>query len=116
MIKETRPPDKDEMAEPGHLLINVHDLSVDRIRVAGDEDAAGDRLLGGDPDQALAGSHIGEAPRPRLAAVILRRNLWRHAPRQELRHLRRLLEAGVKEPQRFAADPQPLFVGIPDIT
>src|SRR5204863_6015236 len=74
-----------------------------------------DCLFGGNADQALAGAHIGWAPRPRLAAVVLRRDFGRRAPRQEFRHLWRLLEAGVQEPQRLATNPQTLLVGIADI-
>src|SRR5208282_3908475 len=72
MIEEARAPDKDEMAEAAHLLVDVHDLLVDGIRIAGAEDAAGDRLLGGDADQALARASSGLAPGPRLGPIILR--------------------------------------------
>src|SRR5215472_15908114 len=50
MVKKPRASDKDEMAEPADLVVNVHDLFVDGIGVAGAQDAAGDRLLGGDAD------------------------------------------------------------------
>src|SRR6516225_5808398 len=103
------------MAEPADLLVNVHDLLVDGIRVAGAQDAAGDRLFGGDADQALARPHIGRAARPRDSAIILRGDLRRHAPGQEFRHLRRLLEAGVQKPQGLAADPQAFLVGLADV-
>src|ERR1700737_5340403 len=115
MVEEARAPDEDEVAEPADFLVDVHDLPVDRVRVAGAQNAAGDRLLGRDANEALAWAHIGEAPRSWRAAVILRGDLGRHAPRQELGHLRRLLQAGVEEPQRLAADPQTFLVGIADI-
>jgi len=54
VIEKARAPDKDEMAEAADLLVNVHDLPVDGIRVTGAQNAAGDRLLGGDADQTLA--------------------------------------------------------------
>ena len=115
MVEKAGAADKDEMAEPADLLVNVHDLFVDGIRVAGAQDAAGDRLLGSDADQALARPHIGLAARPRRGPVVLRSDLGRHAPRQKFRHLRRLLEAGVEKPQGLAADPQTLLVGVADI-
>src|SRR5947207_6919853 len=54
--EEPRAADEDEMRETADLLVDVHDLAVDRVGIAGDEDAALDRLLGVDADQAGAGT------------------------------------------------------------
>jgi hypothetical protein len=35
MVEEAGAPNKDEMAEPTDLVVDVHDLSVHRIRIAG---------------------------------------------------------------------------------
>ena len=76
-VEKARAADKDEMAEPADLVVDVHDLLVDGVRVAGAQDAAGDRLLGGDADQAVgraarawrraAAASGSSAPRPRAA-------------------------------------------------
>ena len=58
MVEKAGAADKDEIGEAADLVVDVHDLPVDRVRVAGEQDAAGDRLLGGDADQA-----VGRTPR-----------------------------------------------------
>src|SRR6516225_10926063 len=42
VVEEARAADKDEMAEPADLLVDVHDLLIDCIGVTGAENAAGD--------------------------------------------------------------------------
>src|SRR6516164_5681568 len=54
VVEKPRASDKDEMAKSADLLVNVHDLLIDGIRATGAENPTGDRLLGGDADQALA--------------------------------------------------------------
>src|SRR5271169_400477 len=115
VVEKARAADEDEMAETADLVVNLHDLVVDRIRVAGAKNAAGDRLLGGDADQAVGGASHRLRARPRLGAIVLRRDLRRHPAWQKFRHLRRLLEAGVEEPQGLAADPHSFLIGVADI-
>ncbi len=103
------------MAEAADLLMDLHDLPVDRVGVAGAQDAAGDRLLGGDADQRVG----RPAPRAPHCATgrspDVRRQMRRVAAGQEFRHLRSLLQAGVEEPQQLAADRDALRVGVADI-
>src|SRR5205085_12640650 len=54
--EKPRAADEDEMREAADLVVDVHDLLVDRVGIAGDEDAAFDRLLRIDADQAAAGT------------------------------------------------------------
>src|ERR1700751_3403895 len=98
VVEKARAADKNEMAEAADFVVNLHYLLIDRIRVAGAQNAAGDRLLGGDADQAVSGASHRLRARPWLGAIVLRRDLRRHPPWQKFRHLRRLLEAGVEEP------------------
>ena len=62
VVEKARAADKDQMAEAADLVVDVHDLLVDGVRVAGAQDAAGDRLLGGDADQAVGRAARGCAP------------------------------------------------------
>ena len=45
--------DKDEMCKPVDVVVDVHDLPIDRVGIAGDEDAAFDRAFRGDADQLI---------------------------------------------------------------
>src|SRR5262249_30442689 len=64
MVEEARAADEDQVPEAADLVVDLHDLAVNGVGVAGDEDAAGDRLLGGDPDQLVgrAAARRGAAP------------------------------------------------------
>src|SRR5262245_54767376 len=46
-----RAPDQDQVAEPADLVVEVHDLAVDPVGAADEEDPALHRLLGGHADE-----------------------------------------------------------------
>src|SRR5204862_5382787 len=99
MVEKAGAADEDEVAEPADLFVDVHDLLVDGIRIARTQDAAGDGLLGVDANQAIGRASRGWRAGARLRAIILCRDLRRLPPWHQPRKLRRLLEAGVEEPQ-----------------
>src|SRR5262245_434280 len=134
MGEETRAANDVEMAEGASLALELHDLAVDGVGVAGEEDALGHGLLRGHLDErgGILGGGLGHLllwlvqgrqqflgiarlSDLRFAAVDLGRGLrWRGAG-QEFRHLRCRLEARVEEPEDLAADPHSLLIGFADI-
>jgi hypothetical protein len=116
VVEKPRSADKDEIRKPADVIVNRHDLPIDGVRVAGDENAAGNRLVCGNADQAVGGPAGALTAWPRARWIIPSGNRRRRPARQKSRHLRRLFEARVQKPQQLAADTQPLFVGVADIS
>src|SRR5581483_9939884 len=114
--------DHGEMAEAADLVVEIHDLAIDRLGAAGEQDALRHGALGRDADQrrgvlarALGDAFLGAGrDHGRVAAIDLMRELRRHRAGQELRILRCRAQAGVEEPQKLAAHPHALLVGLAD--
>src|SRR5215475_2640769 len=112
------------MAKATDFVVKVHDLLVDGVRAAGEQEPARHRLLCVDADEcrgipagrgdglrsvcrlrAIPARPTGLDSRLRYSAIDLRCELWRYHAREKLRILGRRPEAGVDEPQQLAANP-----------